>query len=82
MSQKEVKKTINSQVLTVFFLPLGVAVIHVAVAFKVLTKLMRTLNLTNVPLEAACTAGTVVVFGISYILVFMITSREYYRIVK
>ena len=81
MSQKEVKRTIHSQVLTVFFLPLGAAVIHVAVAFKVLTKLMATLNLTNVPLEAVCTVGTVLVFSIFYLIVFMATSREYYRIV-
>ena len=82
MSQKEVKRTIRSQVLTVFFLPLGAAVVHLAVAFPVLTKLMRTLNLTNVKLEAVCTVGTVCIFTVFYILVFMITSREYYRIVK
>ncbi|WP_251389503.1 ABC transporter permease [Mediterraneibacter agrestimuris] len=82
MSRKEVKKTIHSQVLTVFFLPLGVAVVHVAVAFKVLTKLMAMLNLTNVPLEAACTVGTVAVFSIFYVIVFLLTSKEYYRIVK
>jgi len=82
ISQKEVKRTIRSQVLTVFFLPLGAAMVHLAVAFPVLTKLMRTLNLTNVKLEAVCTVGTVCIFTVFYILVFMITSREYYRIVK
>lgn len=82
MSQKEVKQTIHSQVMTVFFLPLGAAVLHVAVAFKVLTKLMAVLNLTNVPLEAVCTAGTVAVFSVFYALVFLVTSREYYRIVR
>lgn len=82
MSQKEVKRTIHSQVLTVFFLPLGAAVVHLAVAFPVLTKLMRTLNLANVKLEAVCTIGTVCIFTVFYVLVFMITSREYYRIVK
>lgn len=82
MSQKEVKRTIHSQVLTVFFLPLGAAIIHVAVAFKVLTKLMLTLNLNNVRLEAVCTVGTVLIFAIFYVIVFMVTSREYYRIVK
>lgn len=82
MSQKEVKRTIHSQVLTVFFLPLGAAVVHVAVAFPVLTKLMRTLNMTNVNLEAVCTIGTVLIFTIFYVIVFAVTSREYYRIVK
>lgn len=82
MSRKEVKRTIHSQVLTVFFLPLGAAVIHVAVAFKVLTRLLRTLNLTNVRLEAVCTIGTVLVFSVFYLFVYMITSREYYKIVR
>lgn len=48
MSKKEVKRSIRSQVLSVFFLPLIVAVIHVAVAFKVMTKILGVLNLTNV----------------------------------
>lgn len=82
MSQKEVKRIIRSQVLTIFFLPLGAAVVHVAVAFPVLTKLMRTLNMTNVNLEAVCTIGTVLIFTVFYVIVFMVTSREYYRIVK
>lgn len=81
MSSREVKGTIRSQVLTVFFLPLGAAVLHVAVAFKVMTKLMAALNLTNVKLEALCTGGTVAIFTAFYVLVFLITSREYYKIV-
>lgn len=82
MSQKEIKQTIRGQVLMVFFLPLGTAVVHIAVAFKVLTRLLRMLNLVNVRLELFCTAGTVLVFGVFYVLVFLITSREYYRIVR
>lgn len=82
MSKKEVKRSIRSQVLSVFFLPLVVAVIHVAVAFKVMTKILGVLNLTNVALFAICTIITIAVFAIFYIIVYSITAKEYYRIVN
>jgi putative ABC transport system permease protein len=82
MSKKEVKSSIRSQVLTVFFLPLIVAIIHIAVAFKVITKLLAVLNLVNVPLFFACTIATVAVFALFYGIVFSITAREYYKIVN
>lgn len=82
MSKKEVKRSIRSQVLSVFFLPLVVAVIHVAVAFKVMTKILGVLNLTNVSLFAVCTIITIAVFAAFYIIVYSITAKEYYRIVN
>lgn len=82
MSKKEVKCSIRSQVLSVFFLPLVVAVIHVAVAFKVMTKILGVLNLTNVSLFAVCTIITIAVFAVFYIIVYSITAKEYYRIVN
>lgn len=82
MNLKEVKSSIRSQVLTVFFLPLAAAVIHVAVAFKVVTKLLAVLNLVNVHLFLICTIGTVGIFAIFYVVIFLVTSREYYNIIK
>lgn len=82
MSKKEVKRSIRSQVLSVFFLPLVVAVIHVAVAFKVMTKILGVLNITNVSLFAVCTIITIAVFAVFYIIVYSITAKEYYRIVN
>lgn len=82
MSKKEVKRSIRSQVLSVFFLPLIVAVIHVAVAFKVMTKILGVLNLTNVWLFTVCTIITIAVFAVFYIIVYSITAKEYYRIVN
>ena len=82
MSKKEVKRSIRSQVLSVFFLPLVVAVSHVAVAFKVMTKILGVLNLTNVSLFAVCTIITIAVFAVFYIIVYSITAKEYYRIVN
>lgn len=82
MSKREVRSSIRSQVLIVFFLPLAAAVIHIAVAFGVITKLLAILNLTNVQLFLICTIATVVVFAVFYGLVFSLTAREYYKIVN
>lgn len=82
MSKVEVKKSIKSQVLMVFFLPLITAVIHIAFAFKVITKLLALLNLTNVSLFAICTVGTILVFAIFYAIVYYLTARIYYKIVS
>jgi len=82
MSRVEVKKAIHSQVLTVFFLPLVAAVIHIAFAFKVITKMLAIFNLTNIPLFAICTAVTIIVFAVFYTAVYMLTARTYYKIVS
>lgn len=82
LSKAEVKKSIGSQVLTVFILPLAAAVIHVAVAFPVLTKLLAALQLTNIPLFAICTVVTALVFAAGYAVVYVLTSRVYYKIVN
>lgn len=81
MSKSEVRKSIHSQVLMVFFLPLLMAAIHVLAAFKIIAKLLGLLNLVNVPLFAACTIGTIIVFALIYTIVYALTARTYYRIV-
>lgn len=80
MSKKEVRQSIRSQVLLVFFLPLIMAVIHLAFAFKIITKLLSVLNLTNISLFFMYTVGTVAVFAIIYAIIYSITAREYYKI--
>ncbi len=82
MSHLEVKQAIKSQVLTVFFLPLLTAVIHIVFAFKVITKLLAVLNLTNIPLFAMCTAITIIVFTAFYTIVYVLTAKTYYKIVS
>jgi putative ABC transport system permease protein len=82
LSRDEVKKSIKSQVLTVFFLPLFTAVIHIAFAFKVITRLLNIFNLTNVPLFALCTTVTIIVFAVFYLIVYIFTAKTYYKIVS
>ena len=82
MSRDEVKQAIKSQVLAVFFLPLVAAVIHIGFAFKVITKMLAVLNLTNVQLFAGCTALTILVFAVFYDIIYGLTARTYYHIVS
>lgn len=82
MSKDEVKAAIKSQVLTVFFLPLITAIIHIAFAFKVIVKLLAVLNLTNVPLFALCTVITIIIFALCYTIIYAMTARTYYKIVS
>jgi len=82
MSHQEVKKTIQSQIIMVFFLPLLAAVIHIAVAFKMIIRLLAVLNLVNIPLFFGCTVVTILIFAIIYAVVYSLTARAYYKIVK
>lgn len=81
MSNAEVKKSIQSQVRMVFFLPIVTAAIHVAAAFPMLRRLLVMFNLTDTQLMIECMIGTLLVFLVIYYLVFKLTSRTYYKIV-
>lgn len=82
MSHTEVKRTIRSQVLTVFFLPLIVAGVHVAFAFPIMSRVLSLLGLINVTLYITCTIICFLVFALMYGIIFAITSRLYYKTVN
>lgn len=82
MSQQQVRTAIRSQVRMVFFLPLLGAIIHLAASFKMISKLMAALGLQNIPLFALCCVGTVVVFAVGYFIIYHLTARTYYKIVR
>lgn len=82
MSHTEVKKTIRSQVLTVFFLPLIMAGVHVAFAFPIMSRVLSLLGLMNVTLYITCTVICFLVFALMYGIIFAVTSRLYYKTVN
>ena len=82
MTEREIRKSINSQVLTVFFLPLAVAGLHVAMAFHMIQKIMLLFNMVDIQYLAVITGGTVLTFAVVYCIMYEITSRAYYNIVK
>lgn len=81
MSNDEVKATIRSQVRTVFFLPILMAAIHVGMAFPMIKRLLSLFGLSNTALFTGCMAGTILVFTLIYLLIFLKTSKTYYKIV-
>lgn len=82
MSSREVKDTIKSQIRIVFVLPIFAAAVHVTVAFPMVNRILKMLNLNNEKLFAGCLTATIIVFAVIYYLVFKVTSRAYYKIVK
>ena len=82
MTPKEVKATIRTQVLLMFFLPLVTAAIHIAFAFPLIKQIVFAFGLQNVHLFLMCTLGTFGVFALLYTFVYLLTARTYYRIVR
>ena len=81
IDQKTIKKSINRQVLIVFFLPLVTAFIHTAFAFKMYRKIIELFGVDgSVTLNATVVIGAI--FVVVYLIVYQITSRSYYRIIK
>lgn len=82
MTKKDIRKSINSQMLTVFYLPLLTAGVHLCFALPVIQKLLLLFNLQNTALLIGTTAVCLLVFGILYALVYKITSNAYFAIVS
>lgn len=82
MTKKEIRKSINSQILTVFFLPLVTAGIHLAFAFPLIKKLLMLFSLTNTGLLIGVTAACYLIFALFYVIVYRLTSGAYYSIVS
>lgn len=82
MTKKEIRKSINSQLLTVFFLPLLGAGLHMAFAFPIINRILLVFNLNNVSLFAVTTGVCFAVFALFYTAVYKLTSNAYYSIVS
>ena len=82
MTRRMIRRSINSQLLTVFFLPLVTAGLHLAFAFPMLHKLLMLFNMRNVQLLMLTTLISYLVFALLYLLVYRITSNAYYDIVS
>ena len=82
MTKKEIRKSINSQLLTVFFLPLIFAGCHLIFAFPFIQKMLICFKISNTPLLIFVTALSFVIFALFYVFVYKITSNSYYHIVS
>ncbi|MDD9150737.1 MULTISPECIES: FtsX-like permease family protein [unclassified Sporolactobacillus] len=82
LSGEEVRQTIRSQVLLMFFLPVGVAIVHFAFAFIMIQKLISLFGTARFSLLLMTSTGTIAVVSVIYYLIYRQTSRTYYRIVE
>ena len=82
MTKGEIRKSINSQVLTVFFLPLLLAGLHMAFAFPMVQRVLSLFSLTNAQLFMLTTGISFAAFAVLYVIVYRITSKAYYNIVS
>lgn len=82
MTKKDIKKSINSQVLTVFFAPLLFAGLHLAFAVPLVWRILQLFGLANFSFMVLVTAIAFVLFGIFYAVIYKLTARAYYSIVS
>ena len=82
LDQKQIKQTINKQVLTVFFLPVIFAFLHLAFAYHMLSLILKVIGVVDTAMMLSVTLSICGIFALIYVLIFMITSRSYRRIVQ
>lgn len=82
MTRRDIRSSINSQLLLVFFLPLLLAGLHLVFAFPFVHKLLLLFNLWNTRLLVGTTAASFLAFAVLYTLVYRATSTAYYHIVS
>lgn len=82
MTKKEIRSSINSQLLTVFFMPLVFAGLHLGFAFPFIHKMLMLFNLNNLPLLIGTTVISFCAFALLYAVVYRVTSNSYYNIVS
>ena len=80
MSRKEIRQSINSQVLTVIFLPLAAAGVHMIFAFPIISRMLRVFGMNDSSLFAVVTLISFGIFALFYTAAYFITSRSYYKI--
>lgn len=81
MTKKEIKSSIQSQVLLVFFMPLIVATIHVCAAFPLIVRMLNIFGLQDIYLFLKCSIFVFFIFTIFYGVIYKLTARIYYKIV-
>lgn len=82
MTKRDIRKSIHSQMLTVFLLPLIAAVVHLVFAFPMIRMILMLFNMTNITLFVITTGISIAVFAVIYTIIYKITSNAYYGIVS
>ena len=82
LTDKQIKQSIRAQVLLIFFAPLVVATIHTIVAYPFIEKILKLFLLSETRSFLIAMFATISIFALFYLVVYTITSKTYYRIIK
>ena len=82
LQKDEIRRSVNHQLLIVFFAPLLVSAVHVAFDFRLIRMLLTFLQQNDVMLILRCSLGTFGAFALLYLIVYRVTARAYYKIVE
>lgn len=82
LSKKETKKAIQSQVLTVFTLPIIGAVLNLIFALPAIKSVLTIFSMYNLKILLIVSLLTISVLIISYMLIYLATTTMYRRIVE
>ena len=82
MSQQTVKKTIDSQTLLVFFMPLAMATLHFVVALVMLKQMLMMFGVVSSSMIYTISGITLLAVALIYFVIYKWTSRTYYRIIE
>ncbi|MEG1548421.1 MAG: ABC transporter permease [Clostridia bacterium] len=82
MDDAQVKATINRQVLWMFFIPLFTTVLHTVFASRIMAQMLRVFMVYDWGMVLACILGVCLIFVLLYLIVYRLTARVYYKIVK
>ena len=82
LPKEDIRKSVNSQMLTVFLIPIILACIHLAVVLPIVNKLLMLFGLFDIPRLIITSSVCVLICGIVYAVIYRVTSNAYYRIVS
>ena len=82
MTGKDIKKSVKSQMKSVFYMPLVMAVVHLGFAFPIIFRMLTLFGILNLKALLATTIVSTLLFGVIYTVVYNYTSNSYYKLVR
>ncbi len=80
LEAKQIHKIINDQVLVMFFLPLGVALIHLCFAYPMIQKILNMLTMGENRVFLLVSTICFLIFALIYIIIYKLTARTYFKL--
>ncbi|HEL2382469.1 TPA: FtsX-like permease family protein [Streptococcus suis] len=82
LDEDQTRQSIRKQLLTVFFLPILLAFVHLAFAYKMLSSILLSIGVVNAGLMLQVTVGICGGYLLLYLVVYAITTRSYKQIIS